>query len=624
MLKIIHSKFQLDLSNYNISIVEENIWFSDRFFTNFVLPFNFKITDELNAALGDLLSYNSEDADTYFEVRFYHNGEEHEAVFEIEEFEGRDASGSIAFGLEELPNYNKKLSELDLDDFEILNPETIYSHASNLINKTWPEVTHNFVQVHTDKFSSDEAQWEAFEGVINKRVGGNFVVNEYDAVEDKQLNRNIMIPQPYQLYVLQKAIEDAGYVLAGDILNNAAFKKALFSEISSYYHSINTESEELFMHSGEHHQTSNSGAFGNYSKTLVLTEKGRYKISGNLTMRKLIKKVNERVKFNGKTIWKKNRVSSNQGSFGLRGYEVFTSQININVDFTEGDETTIEYSSSQFVKGYLNKEFLDDQPICDLSITQLSKLDANGNLEPTLITPNNIKLTKCVPDITVGDFITAIKNWFNVDLNIDGNKMYFNYIENQLKISSSKSLEDFEERYPQRLSTKGKSFLLKFQSVSSEEYTFLETYVDYKGAIASGIEKSDDTSEIVINAIPLPIINREGIITAHHFLEDTSKIKTILYEGALAIENIAQDPSDILIPAIYDNHYLEWFNFRIYGKNFKWSFKMYEEQLRDLKIRNKVFAYNNHHIIKSLNKDLLVPGVWLIEIETESLKHIIE
>lgn len=620
MLKIIHSKFQLDLSNYDISIVEENVWFSDRFFTNYILPFSFKITDELNAALGDLLSYNSQSATTYFDVKFYHNGKEHDAVFEIEEIVGRDASGSLSFGLEELPNYNKKLSELDLDDFDIPNPETIYTHAENVITKTWPEVTHNFVQVHTDKFSADDAQWEAFEGIINKKIpGGSFVQNTYDAVNDKQLNKNIIIPQPYLLHVLSRGMLDAGYTLAGDVLTDTDLQKTLFSEISSYYHTINTDSEELYMHNQEYSSTQET-ILGIYSKNLILNQKGRYKIAGNITIRRWFLKANAGLSFNGQRIWS-NTVGRNDPKFGT-----FTFPIDINVDFFEGATAIINFGSRQFYGDVVDDVFTDEpKVICDLSITQLSKLDDNGNLLPTLILPNKIKLNKCVPDITFGDFVKVLKNWKNLELIPDGSTMYMNYIENQLTVANSKSLKDFEVKLPKRLPTQGKSFLLKFQEVSSEEdYVYEEVYVDVKGVSSSGFIKQEDTAEIIINALPLPVIYKNNVSTAHHFLDDASKLKVVLYEGAQAKENLAEPPTGLLIPNIHEKHYKKWFVFRINGQNFNWSLKMYEEQLRDLTIRDKVFAYNNHHIIKSLNKDLVSPGVWLIEIETESLEHAIE
>lgn len=617
MLKFIHSNFEIDLSNYEINIVEENHWFNDQFFTFYTLPFTFYITDELNAAMGDILSYNSTDEQTYFTGHFYHKGEEASATFDIEDIIDRVATASISFGLEDLPNYTKKLSELPLDDFELEAPNTIYTHAQSVIDKSWPDVTHNFVQVHTDKFDTSEAQWEAFEGVLNKRVSGAFVTNTYDAGEDKQLNRNIMQPQPYLLYVLQKAIEDAGFTMAGDILTDVSLKKALFSEISSYYHTINTAGLELYMHSGEHYGFYEGNVFGKYKKSITLTEKGRYKIAGNLTIRRNFLKSWDKLTLNGNRIWFTRRDFK-------ENYQEYTRVVDINIDFFTGTEAVIEYTSEQYIGAILDGEFIPNQPICDLTITQLSKMDVDGTLLPTLIFPNAIKLQKCVPNMTVGDLTKIIKNWKNFDFNPVGKTMYVNYIENQLSILDAKDLSDFEVKSPQRLFSRGKSYHLKFQDVSSDDYTFESVFVSINGVVTSNIETTEDTSEIIINAIPLPILNRNNVITAHHFVDDDSKLKVILYEGAPAIENVAEDPFDILIPQIYDAHYEDWLNFRINAQSFKWTFKMYEEQIRSLSVRDKVFGYRNYHIIKSLSKDLIKPGIWLIEIETESLKHRIE
>lgn len=616
MLKIIHSNFELDLSNYDISIVEENHWFADTFFTKYTLPFTFYITDELNAAIGDILSFNSEGWETYFEVYFYHNGKEYEAIFEIEEYTDREGSGVLSFGLEELPNYNKKLSELPLDDFEIEDPETIYTHAQNIITKTWPEVTHNFVMVHTDKFDDSDDQWQAFEGTVNKRVGGAFVFNEYDAESDLQLNRNIMIPQPYLLHVLKVAVEDAGFTLAGDVLTDPELSKALFSEMSSYYHTINIESLELYMHSGEYYGFYLGNIFAKYKKSITITEKGRYKIAGNLTIRSYFSKAWDKLTLNGNRIWFTKR------DF-IYNYREYTRQVDINFDFFEGNEVVLEYTSEQFFGAKIDGEIVPDQTICDLTITQLSKLDDTGNLLPTLVLPNQIKLAKCVPDMTVDEFITILKNWKNLDLEPDGNTMYFNYIEKQLDVTDAKDLTDKEVRQPRRVPGRGKSFLLKFADITSEDYIYDEVFVDLNGAIYSSIETNEDTSEIIIDAIPLPLATKSNIVTAHHFVDDDSKLKVILYEGAAAQENIAESPFELLIPQVYNKHYLNWFNFRIAGMNYDWTFKMYEEELRNLDVRTKVFAYKNYHIIKTMTKDLVVPGVWQVQLETESLKQYI-
>lgn len=617
MLKIIHSNFQIDLSDKDISIVEENQWFSDRFFTNYTLPFNLYITDELNVALGDILSFTSASENTYFDVYLYHNGQENRAIFEIEEIEGREASCSVRFGLDELPNYNKKLSELALEDFEIEAPETIQTYAETIIKKTWPEVSHNFVMAHIDKLDKETDQWAAFEGVLNKRVEGAFVTNSYDAEDDLQLNRNIMQPQPYLMYVLEKAVEDAGFELAGDVLEDPKLKIALFSEISEYYHTINAEGIEFYMHNQESHVPV-EGPLSVYTKSISLTEKGRYKIAGNITLRSFVIRALGELKYNGKRIWRGEKRFNKD-----IGWEEFTIPININVDFFTGSSATLEFWSENFNTVYLdNSEWSDaPAPIMDLTITQLSKLDSSGKLMPTLITPNKIKLSKCVPDITVGEFMTIIKNWKNFDFVPQGNLLYMNYIENQLLTTTAKDMRGYEIKNPVRRSNRGKSFLLKFQDVNSEDYKYDSVFVDINGVFLSDYKLNDDTSEIVINALPLPITSRDNIVTAHHFVDDQSKIKVILYEGAPDIENVAQDNYELLIPQIHEKHYKEWLLFRLNSKSYLWNFKIYEENMRDLLLRNKIFTYNNYHIIKSLNKDLVAPGLWQIEIETASLEH---
>src|SRR5690606_25114328 len=54
-----------------------------------------------------------------------------------------------------------------------------------------------------------------------------------------------------------------------------------------------------------------------------------------------------------------------------------------------------------------------DATILDITVTQLNSYNPDGSSNPTLILPNEIDLTKCVPDITFGDLYKAIKLWKN-------------------------------------------------------------------------------------------------------------------------------------------------------------------------------------------------------------------
>jgi hypothetical protein len=154
MRKLIHSDFELDLSNFKLSVVKENFWFSEEFFTAFSFPFEMELTDELDALLGFISRYNSVDPKVYIECKHYHNNEISDAILEIEQLQDR-ISGSIRFGYDQLPNFDKKLSELPLDKFELPSGTDIYEHAETIITQTWPAVNYNFPQIHTDKIDPD-------------------------------------------------------------------------------------------------------------------------------------------------------------------------------------------------------------------------------------------------------------------------------------------------------------------------------------------------------------------------------------------------------------------------------------------------------------------------------------
>ncbi|MFB9055090.1 hypothetical protein ACFFVB_18560 [Formosa undariae] len=616
MEKFTCSKFELDLTNYNMSIVDENHWFSDRFLTKQTLPITVTITDELNEKLGDILSYNSDSSETIESGYCYHLGVEHEAVLEIEDITGREASISIRFGYEDLPNHNTKLSELALDYVNLDDTpySNIYDYANSVVSKSWPEVSHNFTAVHVDKFDTDSDQWQAFEGLLNKRVGSAFIENEYDAVDDLQLNRNIMQPQPYLMHVLEVGFAEFGRQITGDLVNDVNWKKALFSEVSEYYSTINGTSDtwlvEMSEFSSEYQIRGNW--YGDFFNYYTLPSYGRYRIAGNLFIRKWYSWGAIALEFGGEYIVKHLTHYEQSGTFYY--------QVDIVVEYISGDGIIgmiSEGNRTRFPDGYQGD--ISTEAISDLTITKLSSYDGSGNFEPSLVAPDDIKLTECVPDMTFGDLMTILKNWKNLDLDFSvPDYVGLNYIHNQLAPADVKDLRNYEIKAPLITKSSGDSYLLKFQDITSDEYSYDQVFIEKNKITINNFTTNDDTSEISINAVPLPIIERNGVKTAHHFVDDSSKLKLIFYNGTGG--NLAQDPFYVLIQSIYESDYQEWLNIRLTGSLFKWSFKMTEENLRDLKIRNKVYCYKNNNIIKSVAKDLVSRGIWNVEAEILTLK----
>jgi len=593
-------------------MVRENHWFADSFFVKLSFPFDLELTDELDALLGFISRHNSTKKLTYILCKYYHNNTIEDAILEIEMLQEK-LSCTLGVGYDQLPNWDKKLSELDLESFELPEGTDIYEHAETIIPQTWPDVNYNFPQIHTDKIDpeSDEV-WVDFQQIINNRVDGEFLTNE--VVDDITYNRNIMQPLPYWLYVLKQGFLDAGFTLAGDILNDQRLKKkTIFGDVD-YYTTVTQESMSIITMSedvdtlGSVQSNPPFGpirTFATYSVTQNIANPGRYRIKGKLT-RFLIPDVTSwmRIKYRNQIIW------NNQGQQGL-GY------IRKNVDIVfdtladlEPDEIIIEsYQGPSAGK-----------IIFEIDINPIRLHDAEGNPVPNIINQNQVDLTKAVPDMTFGEFVTANKNWYNYGLDINGTVATMNKVETEIDYSNAIDLTHTEVKYPQIKFPKGNSFLLKFSDVDTKVYTFAAVFQNLDGIVNTGYTINDKTTTIEINALPLPLMVRNGVQTAHVFESNSSKLYAVLYDGLTDGNNLAKDPFPISLPEVHETNHKKFMDARINGEEYTWDFSEFSEKLLEMKPNRKVFAYGKYHLIKNINDTEVSPGTFDIEIETLSLE----
>jgi len=225
--------------------------------------------------------------------------------------------------------------------------------------------------------------------------------------------------------------------------------------------------------------------------------------------------------------------------------------------------------------------------------------------------------------MSFGDFFTAVLKKQNYGYDIEGSVITVNKkkVEN-VSTTNSISLLDFEVQYPERNFNRGKTFILKTFDFQSEEYQAQQIFINNSGYIINNFEKNDDTEEIVINAIELPLkIN--GVSTAHGFLDDNTKVQMVLYGGLANSLNLAEDPTPISLLNNYLNDYQSWFQFLLTSQNINWFFETSYEKLADLKIRSIIYAYRQYHVIRKLTRKTYMTqknGIQLeVEIETESL-----
>lgn len=610
MRKLIHSKFELDLSPFKIADTEENNWFSDSFFTKYSFPFSIDLTADLEIAFGFISLYNS-NPETYFELIYVHNNKIEKAVFEIESHQDK-LSCTLRFGFEQLPSFDKKLSELSLDKFDLPGGTTIYAHAETIITQSWPAVNYNFPQIHIDKYDPTDPLWNGFGSIINNRVAGAFLTNTVDTVANVTYNRNVMQPLPYWIHILKRGMIDGGYTLSGKILDDPRLQKAcLFGDVDYY-------GKPTFQAAINISQMSSAATEINYNNGpgvkaakyyfhTALANPGLYNISGTFTLETFPKMYcTFYIKY-------RNTVIYNYEAKGT----LFNRTISIDIDLNF--ETLVDLNPNDItIESY--QAFSTDKVVFDFSLICLRLNDSTGVAVPTVSNENKIDLTRAVPNINFVDFIKVVKNWFNYDLNIIDKLAIMNPIEYEINYQNTEDLQFTEVKRPLRKFSQGTSFLLKFADIDNKDFEFLPVFHSKEAVVNSNYVTNDKTTTIEINALPLPLLTKNGVQTAYALEQNDSKVFLVPYAGLYNGKNLAQPIEEYELPAVHLQYWKKWFNFRINSHGFTWNFKAWNEQILNLKAKTKIFAYKKFHIIKTVNRTEINSNLYEVEIETEGLE----
>lgn len=606
MRKLIHSNFEIDLSSYKITDTEENPWFLDEIPLKFTFPFEIDLDDETDANFGFISSYQTS-PETLYPLVFQNNNAIEQAELELQDLNGKKLTASLTYGLEQLPSWDKKLSELSLDNFD-LTGETIYQHARTIISQTWPAVNYNFPMVHIDTIDAEEELWLSFKRRINDYNGIEFPSNYVDPITFEPINRNIIQPLPYALHILKQGLLDAGLTLDGEILTDERLIKKCIYTPKEYFVKRENPEYSVLIFDGEYVSiisTSSNGNIARYYSSLEILP-GKYNILGTI-------KTN--------SVFQSSTFPS--GKIFLNNVQVWSQPSTIVPENFIDIIIDTESNTTNLLEVKVDSRLINDNDyvVVDLLILPLELYDTEGNSIPTVINENRVDLTKAVPDLTFGEYFKGILNWYNYDYEIIDNTITMNKVEGQINYNDSFDLSNFEVKEPGRTFRKGYSYLLKFQDADNEfGYTFEQVFQSASGVLNLGFKTDDKTATIEINALPLPIIEREGVTTAHAFEASETKIYAVIYDGTTNGRNIAKDPTEILLPAVHAANWFKWFSFRINAQEFRWSFKAWAEDLIGLKAKGKAFAYGRYHVIKKIQKTEIQPDLFEVDIEQESLE----
>jgi hypothetical protein len=593
MRKVVSEIFEIELSSKGLTDTEDNNWFTDDMRLQFTFPFEVTIDDDLDTRLG-MITVPNTTVNTVYPVTYTHWNILAQGELEILEITDRKASMQLVTGVEKLPSWDKKLSELPLANFNLPVGVNIYDHAQTIIAQTWPNVYYNFAQVHTNHKERDQEDMQYYLGRINNRnaTTGNFEINNVDIVEGISYNRNIMQPLPYWLYLLQKGAEADGLTLAGDILDDNIIKRSLVYADVKYY----DKTEEPPIVIDIVNDTSTVIDWSRQNISTYNVPAGVYRLSANVFVSA------PSIRSFGLTIWLNNVIIYNTG--------VMYGNISINIERVLNAGLPI--NSIKIQMNWNNNP--GTTPLIGL-IETISLYD-NGSAIPSVQNKPIINLKRAVPDVTFGDFLKITKNWFNYDWDVVDNQLVMNKIQTKLNEQTYFDISPFQTKIIPRKYNQGYSFVLSFGDVD----TYQKIYHSRTLVATDNYKTNEKTTEIQIDGLPLPNAFKNGVFTADAFESNESKVYAVLYNGLTNGNNYTQNHIELLLPNIHELYWRDWFNFRINAQTYTLVFRAFYEQIKDLKPKLKCWAYNKYFVPRKIERKEIKPDLFEINIEMDSIE----
>ena len=600
---------KLDLSKQKFSIQENNAKVSDSQFTKIIFPFSLPVSEEILNSIGDIINHAATDVETVIDCKLEHEGRVHDAKLEILGNEGLYAEAQIDYGFDELPNWTKKLSELPLENFSV--PD-IHTYAPTLLNKKYPEVNFNFPRIYNKKYDPTSEVWDAFDGFLNdmKQDMTEMRRNYIDGVGNI-FNVNIIHPMPYILHVLKTGFRDAGFELKGHILTDADLLYRTIYSGTDYFTSKQqrrydfnikaSQPDELLLENGP-------DDYAIYERHITIEKTGTYKIAGLIKFWKAKKMFsNYQISLNGQKLWQK-RTNSDRSDYMI--------DIPIDIDFNVNQENSV---LTFFCKKQYHPDW--DFQLADLLVTSAVLEDISnaelGEDSGFVTNRNEVNLKNAVPDMTFGDFVNKICNWFNYAMIPIEKTIYMNRLALE-KYFEPKDFRKYEAKRPKRVPKKNVSYLLKFPELDRKVDS---VFYDAQGFKLNG-EEIADTKVIDIDGYALPVYmpKPNSHSTAVVQTDSTTMLQLVYYDGLTEGTNNAKNPAGCHFPELFYKNWENWLKRRLECYEYTWKFTIPIEEMANYSINDYIYCYDNIHLIKTLNKDKVSETTYEVEIITETIR----
>ena len=584
-------RFQLDLSAYGVSLNEESDLFNDDINRSYSLPFPIKYDAELLSKLGLPTLENISDLQTKIKCQLLLPDRFYPATLFLGSIKGQHIECNLSYGNDNLKEYDIELKNLPWPNVLAVD---LAAHANLKKNQKWPEAAYQFPLLYKPELR-EESNYEKFEGFVNNHNGASYLQNEIDnsGTEPVYINRNVMAPFPYLLEILKFGFSLAGKKVFGEVFQDPVKKKALYVPENFIEKFRGSEFEEFSFDKPTTTEISYA-YFGVYSKTMVPTQVGTYELSFDINLDPVLARVFE---FN---IWRVDALSNKE----MNIYRSISRDNRVRIE----DKLTINVAvGDQFDPVRVELKI----PYSQESISAYNKFEWNFSGGRLNQFPSSFSLASFMPDMTFGEFVNALKNWWNLDVDIQDRYVEINYAQESILERRREKHTHLEIPEPDKRHNSNRFYKLSYANGEKIYYT-------RNGQIFTESEKGDEVIEIKMEVQPLVVEQNENIITAVS-PEESTDIDFVLYDGP--DQNGRPTCSSTLrramqLQSIFDGHWIQWIIFRIFSKTFKESFEcsVYER----INIDELSVKYNELHVIKKLNRKYLSENIMKVDLESET------
>lgn len=584
--------FEWDLSNYGITLKEENDVFVSSINTSHSIP----ITIKPDAAILEKLNLprlsNNSGVNTKIKGVLRLPNRYYKATLHIGFKSENTIQITIIYGASRLAVYSTHLKDLG---WPIILTADLVTYAQSKINETWPQTPFNFPMVYKPEGLSS-SNYELFENYINQHKEGAFVSNFIDSSGDEDLyvNRNVMVPFPYLLEIVRFGYLKENLVAVGDFMENATLNKALYVPNQILERFDGSQFLQFSFSNPSEFENFGTSILGVYEQSFVPNAEGNYSLKIELNLDPVI------ASYFSLTIFRENALSQERTE--LKTYQSVNNRVNINetLDLVVEQQHVLDplvvvlklKSTTTNITGFNNFEF--------------SFGDGQIN-----VFPNVFSLKDFMPDMTFGEFMNKLKNWLNLEIIEHDNLVTINFLED--KILDKRKVNHSHLENPRVQITENNNRFYKLSYANSDEIFHTKD-----GQIFSDLDnEGSDVIPIKMDVQSLVVERNNDIVTAV-IPEDKSKLDFCLYDGP--VNNVplcnASIATDLSLQTVYNLYWKKWLRLRSNSKTFEESFECssYEE----LNIEDLSFKYNNLHIIKELEKKFISEKTISVRLTSES------